>query len=292
MFDFRYHVASLAAVFVALVIGILVGVGLSGRGFVDNAERTRLNRQIANLEQDLEAARMVSAAAARREAAMQDFAADTYPALVPGRLEKRRIVVVYVGSVPQPVDFSITKAVRDAGGMVVRMRALRVPIDEDLVQREIEKHPALREYSGRENVDNLGRELGRELAMGGRTPLWGALTNALVEEREGVSTVRADAIVVARSARPQHGVTSDLLSGLYRGIARVGVPAVGVEQTGVETSAVRPFSRGGLSTVDSIDSAAGRLALVLLLDGAQPGHYGVEENASDGVLPPIEPPPG
>ncbi|MGH3116966.1 MAG: copper transporter, partial [Gaiellales bacterium] len=28
MFDIRYHVASLAAVFIALVIGILVGVGL------------------------------------------------------------------------------------------------------------------------------------------------------------------------------------------------------------------------------------------------------------------------
>ena len=28
MFDLRYHVASLAAVFVALIVGILIGVGL------------------------------------------------------------------------------------------------------------------------------------------------------------------------------------------------------------------------------------------------------------------------
>jgi hypothetical protein len=39
LFDFRYHVASLAAVFLALVLGILVGVGISGRGLVDNSER-------------------------------------------------------------------------------------------------------------------------------------------------------------------------------------------------------------------------------------------------------------
>ena len=31
MFDLRYHVASLAAVFLALIIGILVGVGISER---------------------------------------------------------------------------------------------------------------------------------------------------------------------------------------------------------------------------------------------------------------------
>ena len=40
MFDLRYHVASLAAVFVALLIGILVGVGLTGK--VDDAEKNEL----------------------------------------------------------------------------------------------------------------------------------------------------------------------------------------------------------------------------------------------------------
>ncbi|TML12523.1 MAG: hypothetical protein E6G33_13445 [Actinobacteria bacterium] len=34
MFDFRYHVASLAAVFFALVIGILVGVALASHGLL------------------------------------------------------------------------------------------------------------------------------------------------------------------------------------------------------------------------------------------------------------------
>jgi hypothetical protein len=53
------------------------------------------------------------------------------------------------------------------------------------------------------------------------------------------------------------------------------------------------FKRGGLSTVDSVATPAGRLALVLLLGGAEPGDYGVEETASDGVLPPLEAvPPG
>ena len=41
MFDLRYHVASLAAVFLALVIGILVGVGISDQGLVDSAKLQR-----------------------------------------------------------------------------------------------------------------------------------------------------------------------------------------------------------------------------------------------------------
>ena len=47
MFDLRYHVASLAAVFLALVIGILVGVGLTRGGFVSKAERGALQAQAA-----------------------------------------------------------------------------------------------------------------------------------------------------------------------------------------------------------------------------------------------------
>ena len=53
MFDLRYHVASLAAVFLALVIGILVGVGISSGGFVQKGERRILNDKIDELERNL-----------------------------------------------------------------------------------------------------------------------------------------------------------------------------------------------------------------------------------------------
>ena len=57
------------------------------------------------------------------------------------------------------------------------------------------------------------------------------------------------------------------------------------------TSAIPAFELAGLSTVDSVDTSAGRLGLVLLLGGAEPGNYGVDETADDGVLPPIPPLP-
>ena len=37
-----------------------------------------------------------------------------------------------------------------------------------------------------------------------------------------------------------------------------------------------------------MDEAAGRLALALLLSGAEPGHYGLSDDA-DGIVPPFEP---
>ena len=45
MFDLRYHVASLAAVFLALIIGILVGVGIASQTTVSERDRIILERR-------------------------------------------------------------------------------------------------------------------------------------------------------------------------------------------------------------------------------------------------------
>lgn len=288
MFDLRYHVASLTAVFVALVIGILVGIGLSGRGFVNDAERRNLMSQIASLKAERDAANGLLDAAERGRRALQDFATGTYPVLVAGRLQGKRVAVLFVGPVDPTVSFAVARAVRDAGGRIVRTRAIGVPLEEQRVQDALAAQPALDRYAGPDSIDEVARGLAREFAGGGKTPLWDALDGVIVEEQSGPSRTPADAVVVARPAAPQRGPTKQFLSSLYSGLARSGAPAVGVEESGVVPSAIPAFARGGLSTVDSVETAAGRLALVLVLDGAQPGSYGVEEDAGDGVLPPIE----
>jgi hypothetical protein len=287
VFDFRYHVASLAAVFIALVLGILVGVGLSGRGFVNDAERKNLQAQIDDLKRQRNDARALADAGTRSQLALQEFGADAYGALVPHRLDGLKIAVLFIGPVDQPVDFSVRKGIRDAGGTVTRVRQLHVPIRDDAIERALVGRPALRRFVGTDHISVVGRELGTEFVQGVRTPLWNALVDAIVDEREGDTTPAADAVVVIRSTPPQGGSTARFLYGLYQGVARAGTPAVGVEKAGVEISALPVLGRAGLSTVGSVDDEAGRLALVLLLAGAEPGHYGVGDSGTDGVVPPI-----
>jgi hypothetical protein len=289
VFDFRYHVASLIAVFIALVIGILVGIGLSGKGFVSDAERRNLEASISELRNDRDAARAQLSELTREQAATAHYADQTYLALVRGRLEGKRIGVVFLGSVDQAADTAVTQAVRAAGGRILRLRALRVPIDDKAIERNIAKRPALADYAGADRLGNLGRDIGAELAIGGKTPLLDALGDVLLEEREGGGKPPVDGVVVSRPGPPQQGATHEFLMGLYRGLADAGVPAVGVERSGSATSAITAFSRGGLSTVDSVDTSAGRLALVLELAGASSGHYGVEATATSGLLPPVAP---
>lgn len=290
MFDFRYYIASIAGLFLMLAVGILLGVGISGRGFVDDAERDRLNGDIASLREQLDAANATAVDLELRQRAAQDFVESAYPVLVQDRLAGKNVAVLVLGSVDQSVGF-IRRAISDADGRVTRMRAVTLPLRLDAVESSLSSKPELGGYVGDAELGNLGRDLGRELAAGGETPLWDALAGEIVEEQSGDLSQPVDGVVVIRPAEPQQSGSSRFLAGLYQGLGSTGEPVVGVEPARVEQSAIPVFQRHQLSTVDGIDTELGQLALVLLLGAADPGDYGIRDTAEDGILPPIEPLP-
>ena len=291
MFDLRYHVASLAAVFLMLVVGILIGVGISGRGFVDDAERKRLEGRIAGLVEDVEAANANADDFERRQEAAEDFVESAYPALAAGRLEGKNVAMLVLGPVDATVS-AVERAVEeDADGRVARMRALELPLRVEAVEAALSGKPELGGYVGDEQLSNLGRDLGRELAAGGETPLWDALEPEIVEVREGDLAEPVDGVVVMRTAEPQAAESSRFLAGLYQGLGSAGVPVAGVEPSRVEQSAIPIFQRYRLSTVDGIETPVGALAMLLVLaDPDAAGDFGVRDTA-DRLLPPIEPLP-
>src|SRR3954462_4037733 len=160
MFDLRYHVASLAAVFLALIIGILVGVGISDRGLVDRAQRGLLEREVTRLQHQLDKKSTQNADQARERAAAQTFINETYPALAHNRLKGKQVAVVFVGSVDGSVRSSVSRALTEAGAQQVRFRALKVPIDVKQVVSALKGEPAAAGLRGKANLESLGRALG------------------------------------------------------------------------------------------------------------------------------------
>jgi hypothetical protein len=274
VFDFRYHVVSLAAVFLALVLGILVGVAISDPGLADRTDKQNLRDEIARLEGQLEDA----SARESSDRAARAFADDAYDVVMEGRLRGVDVGVLIVGQPDDAVVDQVTAAITDAGGDVSRMRALRVPVSDGLSD---ELTPA-----------ELGRELGEEFVVGGETPMWDDLSSELVLERDGSFELPADAVVVVRTVAPQREETARMLRGLYEGI-RGSVPAVGAEASTTEPSAVEVWDAAGLSIVDNVDTAVGRVSLAVVLGGAASGHFGIKDGAR-ALVPPIPlltPPP-
>ena len=289
MFDFRYHVASLAAVFFALVIGILVGVALASHG-LGNTERDRLQEDIRHAQARGDTFKAQVDALTKTGASDRAFVDRAYKLVMANRLKGKRIAVLFVGSTDGNLS-AVKAALSDAGaGDPIRVRALTVPIEQAKLQQRLANRPFLAAFSGPKQLEQLGHALGQEFAGGGETPLLNALQSLIVEEKAGRSKRRADGVVVVRTAPPQTGPTAVFLKGFYAGLNDVGIPAIGVESTEDPASAIKAFQKSGLSTIDDVDTRAGKLALVTLLsDPTTRGDFGVKKTAKDGPLPNVAP---
>jgi Copper transport outer membrane protein, MctB len=281
MFDFRYHVVSLAAVFLALVVGIVVGVGLSGQGIVQESERENLNRQIAELNAEVD---QKDTELEQRQTA-ERFVDASYPAVMEGRLAGKRIAVVFVG----PADRTrgaIEQTITDAGGTLVRLRVLKMPVDDAALARTIDGSSDLSDLASADDPGDIGRVLGRELLEGGDAPLWDGVAGQLVIERNPDASAPADAVVVVRTADPQQGATARFLGGLYAGLTSGSEPAVWVD---VSDTAEEPMPHpSGFSALRGVDTALGRVTLAVLLETGDQGEYGP---GTDTPVPAIAPVP-
>ena len=277
MFDFRYHALSLTAVFLALGIGIVLGSTL-GDTVVSEADRdvrASLRRDVVEART---AAREASAAAERRDRVLEA----AFPRMAGDRLDGLRVAVVSNGALPDELESSIRATVDDAGGTV------------DSVS-ELDASPDLRELGGElggrfrsiddEEVEPLGRRIGRALVEGG------ALVRRLEDafpDRLGGDYDGADAVVYYRDPEADRGEADRALEeGIVEGLAGTGLAVVGVEASDTEPSQVGAYQDRGLSTVDSVDTPGGRIALALALAGAE-GSFGIKDTAED----PLPPPPG
>jgi Copper transport outer membrane protein, MctB len=298
MFDFRYHLVSLAAVFIALAVGILLGAAISGK--LGDAEDALMKDRLASVNDQLAQEQARSDLVEQRSDAAQELLSGAYPSLMDGKLDGKGYTVLFLGPVDGGVRSAVERTLSDAGaGSPVRLVALDTPIDPNELDAKLNGDDQLARYaeSGGDFGD-LGEALGRDLVQGDGTPLWTSLSSSLIEERSGTTSSPVDGAIVVQTWQPPEtegdadeksktDATQSLFEGLVRGLEGSGVPVVGVQTTSAEDD-LALFRQEGVSSVDDVDALAGRLALALLLAGGQPGQYGVKDSATDGVAPPIE----
>jgi hypothetical protein len=278
----RYHAASLAAVFVALAIGILIGVGLaddvvSGASQeVEDTLRSDLddaNAEIDDLTAQLELER--------------DFSDIAAPALVDGRLQRNQVALVELGEVDSDTTDPATDGVEAAGGELSSVAILAMPPDV----------PALAEAAGGSFAKakpgpargtSLGDAIGRQIVGGGalvdrvREQLFTGFNGSL----DGVSRVVLVGQVPKELAGDVNGEGRAFETAFLRGLDERARGTVAVERSETDPSTLAPFSAAGIPTVDNVEQVPGQVALVFALLGAE-GDFGVKEGATS-LLPDLQ----
>jgi hypothetical protein len=276
----RYHAASLAAVFLALAIGILIGVG-----FGDNVLTNTKKDLEASLTGDLNAARSRSDQLSNELARQDDFEQRIYPVLVRGQLRDEKVGVLALGGLPDDISQAIENALAPTGARLVAVGVVSEPPDLSSLSAALEKTRLFDLQSNDDSIEALGKGVGRQFVLGG--DLLGKVESRLFSRASGDFGGLDDLIVVRQQPtdldQQAKAQTGRLESGLLDGIVATGIKPIGVESSETDPSSISFFSSHDLSTVDDLDFVSGRVAMIFALLGAE-GNFGVKSTA-DRLLP-------
>jgi hypothetical protein len=282
VFDFRYHALSLAGVFIALVVGLLLGVAIGDKELVSSARQDIRD----SLRNDVRKASAERDAAKAQLAAERAFGGKAYPILADGRLRERKIGLVTLG----PTDISpddVRKWLDPSGASLSLVAELDDDVDTSAIAERARGTRYDRIGEDPELVGELGLRVGFQMVRGGQ--LVGKLRRALLRSTSG-EFGGLDAVIVARPSKaPKDKQDADRLAalqdGIVRGLAQSGVKVVGIEKSDADPSQIGWYRDRELSTVDNVDETAGHAALVFVLAGAD-GAFGRRDGAQD-LLPPV-----
>jgi len=288
MFDFRYHALSLAAVLLALMIGVLLGVAIGDSNLVSSAK----NGIVANLNSEVSASRRQAGQLQEKLTNEEAFATGLYPLAVHELLAGRTIGLVFLGESSDQVNSLVRTAVAQAGANVTTVIAVREPLDIEGLEHETAGTHYAALGSSTELIERFGDLIGRQLVSGGQLvdrELISRVRASLLSAFDG-QLARLEGLVVVRAeptgmSAAQSEASAAFESGLLAGVAVVHVPAVGVELTSTNPSQIAWYRGKGLSSIDDLDNLAGQAALDYALAGDS-GSFGVKSTA-DSLLPSV-----
>ena len=310
MIDFRYHLVSIIAIFLALALGIVLGTTALNGPLVDG-----LRSSISGLTDDK---RALEAEVGQLQGRVQQgdrFAEMTGPGLVTDRLAGARVVLVAAPDAPSAAVDGLRPVIEAAGGSVVGRLDLRPELLDpasgtkldDLLARVVPAELALPdEPPVQRAVSALAAALMRTPTASALPPseaqrLLQAYASAdLIKLTPGGMLATPQATLAVLVSGPPPTSTGDTettarkaLVALARALDERGEGAVvaGPLEAAAQGGAVQAVrtdadANGKVSTVDAADTAPGRYAVVLALaeqrDGGT-GRYG----AGPGVQGPL-----
>jgi hypothetical protein len=280
VFDFRYHALSLVSVFLALVLGLLLGVAIGDRGLVSSAE----NDVRASLRGDVRKAQAESENLRSQLDEQNKFLQEAYPLMVGSRLIGERVGVIALGDVSDEEIGNVRDALEATGGRLTSVAAIRTPLDTGALSAAAGS-PAYQNLSDPKLVKRFGQRIGAGYVSGGGRLLQRVRRQLLASSSGALGGV--DSVVVIREPRsfqkPQQDVLNNFEDGLMSGLSGNNGTVVGVETTNTKPSQVGWYRDHDLASVDDVDQLPGRAALVFALAGAD-GAFGTKSSA-DALLP-------
>jgi Copper transport outer membrane protein, MctB len=314
--DFRYHLVSLIAVFLAVALGIVIGTTALNAPILEDLEG-----EVAALAEDKRELETQTQELQAQVDTGDAFGQAVAPALVAGSLAGRSVVLVATGEdVAAETVEELTTLVGEAGGTVTGTIRLQPGYTDPAVAAEVQSYvtgPGLPTGVTLPETDDTGQLVGsllgqvlmRPAAPGATVPDTAALSSVLAGLRaldvldvESASVTPADFAVLLTAGAPAEEDGAQRTDTLVDLALALDAASSGAVVAGDAASAgdpglvgvirADPEDSAAVSTVDNVDTAPGRISTVLALgrEGAgTSGAYGTGEDTQPVPLPAAAP---
>ncbi len=283
MFDYRYHALSLAAVLLALAVGVLIGVAIGDSNLVSSAK----NGVVHDLRSEVSGANHQAETLRTQLGSAETVGSDLYQIAVHGLLNGRRVGLVFLGNPSDRIEGLVRDGVTQAGGELTMVAAVREPLDLPGLAHEAAGTPYAALATEHGLVHHFGIRIARQI-VGSDHKLLGQVQARLLTSFDGQPEGITALVIVRNEPEGMTGeqaqVAGEFEASLVEGAGSGGAALTGVELASTEPSQVPWYKSHDISSVDDLETPAGRAALVFTLDGAH-GAYGVKGTADSGLLP-------
>ncbi|GAA0443041.1 hypothetical protein Acor_28420 [Acrocarpospora corrugata] len=305
MIDFRYHLVSIVAIFLALTVGIVLGSTVLQNPIIRSTQATA--ESIKKMNQDQ---RDQIAALQAREDGNNAFVSDATPELVQGNLAGEHVLVVEAPGAPSGLRDQVREVIERAGGTYTG----RITLTDKFLSAEqtgvldglaAQLSPIGTVFAeGATPYDKAGQVLASALVT--NTPLSAGTVNTATSAvlqvfQEGGfiamsddPSKRATLAVVVAPATPYEGDDADAQNGAIVAVAgaldngSLGTVVAGTATASGTGGVIAAVLDSGdeasqVSTVDTLDLPSGRVALVYALreqHAGRSGAYGIGSGAT------------
>ena len=315
MIDFRYHLVSIVAVFLALAVGIVLG-STELRG----AALSALDQTSNALSSKLNAADNENSALQQQVNGDRSFAQAAEPVLLAHLLEGKRVVVVTAPGAPNSVVSGITTALRDAGATVSGQIALSAKFADtsasnlsllsQLTQKVAPAGLTLANGTPQQQAAQVlasalvssGSGSGGSARSGGSADSGSQAAQTILSSYSAGQFITVSgqpaqgatlAVIVTPATAPSDGNSDPANQAIVSlaqefGSGSAATVVAGPSDASGQGSAISAVRSSGAaddaSTVDNADQVSGQIVVIQALEqqmnGHKPGDYGIQSDAN------------
>ena len=286
LINIKYLVITVISIFLALGIGILVGVQMDSEEIIVEqqeitlqkmeqkfSELNQTNEELKNQIQKLSDANQLS----------ETYIKNIFPDYIKGKLAGMHVVVVETSG--DYVYTEMRQALKTAGADVVS-----ISFDNDklfnMTEEDESELMAYFKLASKENIIPTIVKNVSDAAYGkaNKENLAFLIEKGILYVSGNLETPANYVVIAGGSSRDEGDNRYEAIDiPLIRELKKYSLPVIGVETTDAKISYIEMYKKQNISTVDNVDTIIGQTSLILVMTGKE-GHYGVK-NSANSLMP-------